>query len=173
MYGEGSPEASVLVIGDAPTAVEIVTQRPFTDRAGKVARKTFLKGNEEKVFITNILCCHPPSNRDPERSEVVLCALRLTALMAILKPKLIVAVGNIANATLADGVTVRGMYSALPVMVRPYQQFVTEATMYFFTHHPAYLCRCGGFDANGNPASRQGELIADHYEALRCVIAMA
>lgn len=131
--GEGPPNAKVVLVGEAPGAVESTRLRPFVGQAGQLLRQGLLSPIIcSKIFITNILACRPPKNRDPFSDEEEVCADRLRELFAILQPKLVVAVGRVAETCLID--------VALFPLSDPSINFIRRIT---FVYHPAFLLRNG------------------------------
>lgn len=96
VFGEGSPDAKLLFIGEAPGAEEDSTGRPFVGQAGKLLTKMikFLGLERENVYIANIIKCRPPNNRDPLPDEVQNCRNWLDRQIEIINPKLICALGR-------------------------------------------------------------------------------
>ena len=98
--GEGSLDAKIMFIGEAPGYWEDVKGRPFVGAAGKLLDK-LLAGiglSREEVFIGNILKCRPPGNRDPQPEEVNACTPYLDRQIRIIQPKIIVTLGRYASA---------------------------------------------------------------------------
>jgi uracil-DNA glycosylase family 4 len=137
VFGVGDKSADCMIIGEAPGAEEDRRGEPFVGRAGQLlTAMLFAIGLErEQVYIANILKCRPPGNRDPRSEEVASCADYLQRQIALVKPKIIIAVGRIAAQNLLNTDTpigrLRGQrfsYGAdgIPVVV---------------TYHPAYLLR--------------------------------
>jgi DNA polymerase len=97
--GEGDFKSGIMLIGEAPGFNEDLQGRPFVGRAGKLLEE-FLKSvgkRREEVFITNVVKCRPPNNRQPEENEIKICtSLYLDRQIEIIKPKLIVCLGNIS-----------------------------------------------------------------------------
>lgn len=94
--GEGSLDASVMFIGEAPGRWEDVEGRPFVGSAGRLLDE-LLSGiglKREDVFIGNIVKHRPPNNRDPRRDEVQSCAPYLDRQIQIIKPAIIVTLGR-------------------------------------------------------------------------------
>ena len=89
--GEGSPNAKIVFIGEAPGANEDKQGIPFCGRAGRIfdelLESIFLK--REDIFIGNILKCRPPSNRNPEKNEIEFCTPYLSKQIEIIQPKTI------------------------------------------------------------------------------------
>ncbi|MBI3772633.1 MAG: uracil-DNA glycosylase [Gammaproteobacteria bacterium] len=137
VFGVGNRQAEWMIIGEAPGADEDRQGEPFVGRAGKLLDQMLLSIGlpREQVYITNIVKCRPPQNRDPQPEEAAACAGYLRNQIALLKPKIILAVGRIAAHNLlhtdrAVG-TLRGR-----VWTHPETQ-----TPIVVTYHPAYLLR--------------------------------
>jgi DNA polymerase len=94
--GEGSPDTEVVLVGEAPGFNEDRLGRPFIGRAGDLLVKLLgsIEWRREDVFITNVVKCRPPDNRDPEPDEVAACAPYLKRQLAVLDPALIVTLGR-------------------------------------------------------------------------------
>lgn len=94
--GEGNPNADIMFIGEAPGVEEDKQGRPFVGAAGKFLNEMLkMVGlRREDVFITNILKCRPPGNRDPMPEEVEACWPWLLEQIKLIKPKLIVLLGR-------------------------------------------------------------------------------
>ncbi len=99
VFGSGNPQAKVLFIGEAPGAEEDKQGIPFCGASGKVLNELLASVGiaREDVFITNTILCHPPQNRNPAKDEVDNCSDRLDQLIKIMKPKVIVTIGNFAT----------------------------------------------------------------------------
>lgn len=121
--GEGPADAKAVFVGEAPGAVEGVYTRPFVGRAGQLMRVVLVgKHRCSKVFITNILACRPPKNRDPSIKEISNCMERLEQLLSILKPQLVITVGRVAET---------------------WCEHLSSQYNLLFVYHPAYLLRNG------------------------------
>lgn len=94
--GEGSHDASIMLIGEAPGAKEAGTGRPFVGRAGKILDELLASVaiSREEVFITSIVKDRPPKNRDPLPEEIALYAPFLDKQIEIIKPKVIATLGR-------------------------------------------------------------------------------
>lgn len=136
VFGVGDENADWLFIGEGPGAREDEIGEPFVGQAGKLLDQMLaaiqLKRGEG-VYIANIVKCRPPNNRNPTSDEARQCAPFLTRQIALIKPKLIVALGKVAAQNLLnrdDSISsLRGKvhsYSGIPLIV---------------TYHPAYLLR--------------------------------
>jgi uracil-DNA glycosylase family 4 len=136
VFGVGDERAEWLLVGEAPGAEEDRLGEPFVGQAGKLldnmlAALGLRRG--ENVYIANVLKCRPPGNRNPEPEEVARCTPYLLRQIALIQPKLIVAMGRFAAQTLlasdASIASLRGRvhrYAGVPLVV---------------TYHPAYLLR--------------------------------
>lgn len=136
VFGVGDQHAEWLLVGEAPGAEEDARGEPFVGQAGRLldnilAAVDLKRG--ENVYIANVLKCRPPGNRNPEPQEVARCSPYLERQIALIRPKLIVAMGRFAAQTLLETDTsiagLRGRlhrYRGVPLIV---------------TYHPAYLLR--------------------------------
>jgi DNA polymerase len=137
VFGVGDRAASWLVVGEAPGAEEDRQGEPFVGRAGQLLNSMLLGIGlaRESVFIANVLKCRPPNNRDPLPGEVAQCLPYLERQVALLRPKIMLAVGRIAAQNLLATDTpigkLRGRVHA----------FGTERIPLVVTYHPAYLLR--------------------------------
>lgn len=102
--GEGPVEAEVVFIGEAPGAEEDRQGRPFVGPSGQLLTRFFgLAGlRREEVFITSVVKCRPPGNREPMPAEVAACRAHLQAQIAAIRPKGIVTLGRVAGQVLVD-----------------------------------------------------------------------
>jgi uracil-DNA glycosylase len=139
VFGVGNPDADLVFVGEAPGRDEDVRGEPFVGRAGQLLTEIITKGmklRREDVYIANILKCRPPQNRNPEPDEIASCEPFLIRQLALIRPKVIVALGTFAAQTLLKSRTpitrLRGVwteYHGIPLMP---------------TFHPAYLLRNPG-----------------------------
>jgi len=97
--GEGNPDAKIMFIGEAPGKNEDLYGIPFCGRAGAVLDQLLseIGLKREDVFITNVLKCRPPGNRDPKPEEIAACSPYLDEQIKIINPKIIVTLGNYAT----------------------------------------------------------------------------
>ena len=136
VFGVGDREAEWMLIGEAPGENEDKQGEPFVGQAGKLLDsmlRALALARGENVYIANVVKCRPPGNRNPEPDEVARCEPYLQRQVALVKPKLIVALGRVAAQNLlktdASISSLRGRvhrYEGVPVIV---------------TYHPAYLLR--------------------------------
>ncbi|MEM2929718.1 MAG: uracil-DNA glycosylase [Thermoproteota archaeon] len=103
VFGEGDLKTSVMLIGEAPGFNEDREGRPFVGQAGKFLNETLLKAaglERSSVYVTNVVKCRPPGNREPTDDEIEACFPYLSVQMRLIRPKLIVTLGNVATNTL-------------------------------------------------------------------------
>ena len=99
VFGDGNPNAQLMVIGEAPGADEDEQGRPFVGRAGQLLIKLLNKYGvqREEIFIANILKHRPPNNRNPLSSEISACTPFLRKQIEIIQPKLLITLGNFSS----------------------------------------------------------------------------
>ena len=136
VFGEGSPDARLMFIGEAPGREEDVQGKPFVGEAGVVLTRLIEKMGfkREEVFIANIIKCRPPMNRDPERDEIEQCFGFLQRQIDIVGPDVIMTLGRIAAAALT------GNEKLKITMIRG-RRFDYRGIPCIPTFHPAYLMR--------------------------------
>ena len=134
--GVGAETAQWMVVGEGPGADEDALGEPFVGPAGRLL-DNMLKAiglhRNTDTFITNVIKCRPPGNRDPEPIEVAECSPYLERQVELLRPKLIVALGKFAALTLLD---TEATVSSLRGRVHDYRGIPL-----IVTYHPAYLLR--------------------------------
>jgi len=156
VFARGNPQARLCFVGEAPGADEDEQGLPFVGRAGQLLdRMIGAMGLDpaKDVYVCNILKCRPPGNRRPEPEEMAACFPYLHEQLALVRPQVIVALGNTAVTALLDtklGITkVRGQWKLYRgVLVMP-------------TYHPSYLLR---------PSPQQAEAKRQAWEDLQAVM---
>ncbi|PIE83429.1 MAG: uracil-DNA glycosylase [Candidatus Contendobacter odensis] len=137
VFGVGNRQADWLVIGEAPGADEDRLGEPFVGRAGKLLDSMLLAiGLKRKqIFITNILKCRPPQNRDPNTIEVECCRPFLERQIELVQPRIILAIGRIAAQNLLE--------TQMPIgkLRGQVHHFGQKNILLIVTYHPAYLLR--------------------------------
>lgn len=135
VFGVGNPKADLMFIGEAPGADEDQQGEPFVGRAGQLLNNMIkaMGLRREEVYIANIIKCRPPGNRTPEREECETCSPFLMRQIAVIKPRVIVALGAVAAKTLlainAPMAELRGRW------------YDFRGTKLAVTYHPAFLLR--------------------------------
>ncbi len=135
VFGVGNPDATWMIIGEAPGAEEDRRGEPFVGRAGKLLDEMLRAIGQARadVFIANILKCRPPNNRDPKVEEVGQCREYLERQIALVNPDIILAVGRIAAQNLLGTDSPVGR-------LRGRRHSLGEVPL-VVTYHPAYLLR--------------------------------
>lgn len=135
VFGVGDENADCLLIGEAPGADEDRMGEPFVGRAGQLLNEMLraMGFQRQQVYIANILKCRPPNNRDPKPEEVVHCEAFLHRQVALIKPRIILALGRVAAQNLLKTDT--------PVGKLRKQQHQYQGIPLVVTYHPAYLLR--------------------------------
>ncbi len=137
--GEGPLDAKIMIVGEAPGRFEDELGKPFVGPAGKLLDHllSLINIKREEVYITNVVKCRPPKNRDPKPEEIEACLPYLKLQIKIIKPSIIIAVGRISGKTLftllgkkwrgmsiEHGIPVEGTIEGINLVVIP-------------TYHPA------------------------------------
>ena len=135
VFGDGSPKAELVFIGEGPGADEDQQGLPFVGRAGKLLTQMIeAMGLQRKdVYICNVVKCRPPENRAPEPDEVATCSPYLLRQIDVIRPKVIVCLGAVAAKTLLA--TTRGISQFRG------QWLEWRGHKLMATYHPAYLLR--------------------------------
>jgi len=135
VFGVGNPNATLMLIGEAPGADEDLQGEPFVGRAGQLLNKILeaIQFKREDVYICNILKCRPPGNRKPQSNEVEQCIPYLKKQIALVKPRLILCLGLTAAENLLH--TSESLGNLRGRVMR------FEGTPLMVTYHPAALLR--------------------------------
>jgi uracil-DNA glycosylase len=143
VFARGNPSADVCFVGEGPGADEDEQGEPFVGKAGQLLDRMIVAMGYERgdVYICNIVKCRPPNNRKPEPAEAAACRPYLTEQLALLAPKVIVALG----ATAVEGLL--GVASAGITRTRGQWKLYRASVPVMPTFHPAYLLR--------NPAAKR------------------
>jgi len=136
VFGEGNPDAGLMFIGEGPGEDEDIQARPFVGKAGILLTRLIEKMELQRrdVYIANVVKCRPPENREPEAGEIATCKPFLERQIGIVRPRVIITLGNVALQSLLNNPSLRitasrghfAEYHGIPVMP---------------TFHPAYLLR--------------------------------
>jgi len=147
VFGVGNPRAELMFVGEGPGADEDIQGEPFVGRAGQLLNNMIkaMGIRREDVYIANVVKCRPPGNRTPERDETETCSPFLMRQIAVVKPKVVVALGAVAaknllamNASMAE---LRGrFYDFMPAGARSSDPS-WQGTKLAVTYHPAFLLR--------------------------------
>jgi DNA polymerase len=157
VFARGNPASAICFIGEAPGADEDAQGLPFVGRAGQLLDKMIGAmglSPEKDVYILNIIRCRPPDNRRPEPDEVTACLPYLHEQLDLVKPKVIVALGNTSVGTLLG--TKVGISK-----LRGEWKLYRGTTLVMPTYHPSYLLR---------PSAQQAEAKRQAWEDLQAVL---
>ncbi len=152
IFGEGSANATLMIIGEAPGKQEDLESRPFVGRSGKLLREILLENtaNLNNIFITNILKTRPPDNRTPTKQEINQSDPLLEAQINIIQPKVICTLGSCAFEGVSKKQIKITKEHGKPIYLNP--------TTLIPAFHPAYILR--------NPRQREA-LSKDLQKALQ------
>lgn len=133
--GEGPAEARLVCVGEGPGRTEDETGRPFVGQAGELLTKILgaIGLSRDQVYICNVVKCRPPQNRTPLYDEIAACVPYLFRQLEIIKPRVILAMGNTAAQTLLD---TKQSLGALRGKIHRFR-----GTPLIVTYHPAALLR--------------------------------
>jgi uracil-DNA glycosylase len=140
VFGMGDPDADLMFVGEGPGAEEDRQGLPFVGRSGQLLDKLMVeelgRTRDRGVYIANVVKCRPPGNRDPQPEEITACRGWLEQQLALIRPEVVVTLGNFAAKLLLDtstGITrLRGsVYDFGDAKLVP-------------TFHPAAVLRGGG-----------------------------
>ena len=137
----GQPESETFhhVPGEGPEDARVMTGRPFVGRSGNLLTEILTAAGlkREEIFITSVCKCRPPQNRTPKRAEMAACLPWLTAQIELIRPEVVLTVGNVGTQTLLNTKT------GINALRGRFHQFTLgERTMTLRPlFHPAYLLR--------------------------------
>jgi DNA polymerase len=135
--GSGNRQADLMIIGEGPGHDEDIQGEPFVGRSGQLLDKMLsaIGLDRDQVFITNIVKCRPPNNRDPKQQEAQQCRVFLDAQIRQIKPRVILSVGRVSAQSLLE--------TKQPVgkLLEHLHQLPGAEIPLKVTYHPAYLLR--------------------------------
>lgn len=138
--GEGAESPDVLIVGEAPGEQEDSAGRPFVGRSGQLLGNMLQAiglDRSSRVFITNVIKCRPPANRNPRQEEIAACLPYLHQQIAVLQPKVILAMGRFAaHALLNTSEPLQALRQQTQVL-----SGLPGTPPVVVTYHPAYLLR--------------------------------
>ena len=147
VFGVGNPHAELMFVGEGPGADEDTQGEPFVGRAGQLLNNMIkaMGIRREDVYIANIVKCRPPGNRTPERDECETCSPFLMRQIAVVKPKVVVALGAVAaknllamNAPMSE---LRGRFYDFVPSGAQSSDASWQGAKLAVTYHPAFLLR--------------------------------
>ncbi|OUU78932.1 MAG: hypothetical protein CBC38_06350 [Gammaproteobacteria bacterium TMED78] len=137
VFGSGNKNAELLIIGEAPGSEEDKQGKPFVGRSGKLLDSMLKSINiiRDEIFITNILKCRPPDNRDPKEKEINSCRSFLINQIEMINPKIILSLGRVASQILLDSEDAIGKIRGGEIFSDVIKKPIVAS------YHPAYLLR--------------------------------
>lgn len=136
VFGEGSPQAELVFVGEGPGQEEDMAGRPFVGEAGRLLTKIIENGMRlarKEVYICNVVKCRPPRNRDPKRDEIEACLPFLEQQLKIIRPKVICTLGRVAGQSLTG--------KEFSIRSERGKWYTHKDIPLMPTFHPAYLLR--------------------------------
>lgn len=135
VFGEGNPQACLVFVGEAPGREEDMQGEPFVGQAGELLTRIIkaIDLTREDVYITNIVKCRPPHNRDPKPDEIKTCFPFLVKQLEAIRPRIICALGTFAAQTLLETT------ERISLLRGRFHTYYGAKLMP--TYHPAFLLR--------------------------------
>ena len=135
VFGEGNEKSDIMFIGEGPGRNEDLTGKVFVGPAGQLLDKMLISINLDRkdIYITNIVKCRPPQNRDPVEEEKKACIGYLRGQFSLIKPKILVCLGRVAATTIID--------SDFRITKQRGQWYNRKGIWIIATYHPAALLR--------------------------------
>jgi DNA polymerase len=140
VFGTGNPDADLMVVGEGPGAEEDKQGLPFVGRSGQLLTDMLRQEvglDRSDVYITNVVKCRPPDNRDPLPEEIDACRPYLRRQVELVAPRVLVTLGNFATKMMLD--TTEGI-----TRMRGRRYAWGDGVVLVPTYHPAALLRGGG-----------------------------
>lgn len=158
VFGEGHPQADIMLIGEGPGQAEDEAGRPFVGKAGQLLDNILTAAglSRSEVFIGNVVKCRPPGNRLPLPDEVKTCQPYVRAQLRIIKPKIVICLGALAAQTLID--------PGLRITRDRGQWVIKDGLEIMPTFHPAALLRD---PRRKRPVWEDFQAVIERYKKLR------
>ena len=138
VFGVGTPDTSVVFVGEGPGADEDLQGTPFVGQAGKLLDQMFraISMTRSEIYIANVVKCRPPGNRNPENNEMLACRDYLFRQLEIIRPKVIFTLGKVALLCFTGYSGYMGTARGRP--------FLWRQIPIIASYHPAYYLRNAG-----------------------------
>ena len=135
VFGEGKIDAKIMFVGEGPGANEDLSGKPFVGKGGQLLDELLKEAGltRDDIYITNIIKCRPPQNRDPKNEEKEACINYLKYQMYLIKPKIVVCLGRIAATRIID--------STMKITKSRGQWYTKKGYQLMATFHPAAVLR--------------------------------
>jgi len=143
VFGQGNPSAPYVIVGEGPGYHEDLAGLPFVGRSGTLLNKMIrvMGLSRQEVYITNVVKCRPPDNRDPLPEEISLCLPFLHAQIYAIRPQAILAVGRYAANTLAGTTTFAPISELVNQKLTYTHPKIKSAIPLQPLYHPAFILR--------------------------------
>jgi uracil-DNA glycosylase family 4 len=138
VWGDGSSNARVVAIGEAPGEAEAKTGRPFMGRSGQLLRSELSKTGLDDVYITNIVKCRPPDNRDPTPDEIKACRPYLEEELSTIKPDYVLTLGKPSTKEVLGSAQITAVQGQVLEAPKKWAPLGFKGVPAF---HPAYVLR--------------------------------
>jgi uracil-DNA glycosylase family 4 len=141
VFGEGRPDADLLIVGEGPGRDEDLQGRPFVGRSGQLLDRLLLEElgmARSQCYIANVVKCRPPGNRDPRPDEIAACRPWLESQVSLIDPRVVLTLGNFSTKLLLN--TTEGIRRTRGRLY----PFGSAGTVLVPTYHPAAALRSGG-----------------------------
>ena len=151
VVGEGPVPCTLMIIGEGPGEQEDLQGRPFVGKAGQLLTKILNAADihrETEVFITNIVKCRPPGNRNPSEAESNACRFFLMQQLQLVKPKVLIVLGSPAIKNILPGEK-RTITQLRGTWIKKTVPYMSDLLYVMPMLHPSYLLR--------NPSSEEGK----------------
>jgi uracil-DNA glycosylase len=158
VFGVGDPQADVMFVGEGPGYYEDKQGEPFVGSAGQLLTRLLVEIGlrREDVYITNVVRCRPPGNRDPMPDEIEACRPYLDGTIDLVRPRIIVTLGNFATRVILD--------RAVSISRVRGQRFAVDGRDVIPTFHPAAVLHGGG------EAGPQMTALRTDFQTIRAVL---
>jgi uracil-DNA glycosylase family 4 len=135
VFGEGNAHTKLVFVGEAPGREEDLQGRPFVGKAGELLTRIIeaIDLRRDEVYITNIVKCRPPQNRNPQPDEIRTCLPVLRRQLEAIRPRIICALGTVAAQTLLE--------TEERISILRGQFYAYQGARLMPTYHPAFLLR--------------------------------
>jgi len=142
VFGDGNHDAHIMLVGEAPGVTEDFVGLPFTGKSGEVLNKALEAAgmSRQDVYISNVVHCRPPNNRDPHKEEILSCIGYLYSQIDIIRPSIICCLGRVAARALMKEPASRSLKSLMNIIkdVLILDKFTVPVIA---TYHPSYILR--------------------------------
>lgn len=143
VIGRGNPDAEILILGEAPGEEEDLRGDPFLGRSGTMVDKVIAESDKvsiDDIYITNVIKCRPPDNRDPTKEELTACMKYCTEQITVMAPRRIITLGRVPFYSLFPKLQKIPLKARVGHTYRSLLSGFTASTV-IPLYHPAYMMR--------------------------------